>query len=70
MLVFIAFAIIVPLSYLAAQLWLSHFAYHINVGPWMYLKACGLILILTGFTVSFQSLKAAWANPAYNLRNE
>ena len=70
LLVMVAFVVIVPVSYIAAQIWLSNFAYHITLGPWMYLKACGLILLVTGFTVSFQSLKAAWANPTHNLRNE
>ncbi len=70
LLVLIAFLVIIPISYVVAQQWLSNFAYHITLSPWMYGKACTLILLITGFTVSFQSLKAAWANPANSLRNE
>jgi len=65
-----AFAVIIPLSYYAAQQWLSNFAYHITLSPWMYVKACGLILVITIVTVSFQSLKAAWSNPVESLRAE
>lgn len=70
LLVLIAFVVIIPLSYYAAQQWLSNFAYHITLGPWLYAKACGLILLITAFTVSFQSARAVWTNPADSLRNE
>jgi putative ABC transport system permease protein len=69
-LVVVAFIIVIPLSYYTAQQWLSNFAFHIQISPFMYLEACGLVLLITSFTVSFQSLRAAWANPAHTLRNE
>lgn len=69
-LVMIAFVVIIPLSYYMAQQWLNNFAYHITISPWIYMKACGLILLITLFTVSFQSFKAAWSNPADVLKNE
>jgi putative ABC transport system permease protein len=70
LLVMIAFAVVIPLSYYAAQQWLNNFAYHIMISPTIYLEACGLVLFITSFTVSFQSLRAAWTNPANVLRNE
>ncbi len=69
-LVMIAFLVIIPVSYYAAGEWLSNFAYHVTISPWLYLKACGAILLITVLTVSFQSLKAAWTNPAKTLRSE
>jgi putative ABC transport system permease protein len=69
-LVLIAFVVIIPLSYLAAGEWLNNFAYHIEISPWMYLKACGLILVITLLTVSFQSIRAALSNPARALKSE
>jgi putative ABC transport system permease protein len=69
-LVLIAFMIIIPLSYFAAIEWLNNFAYHITISPWMYLKACGLILLITVLTVSFQSIRAALSNPAQVLKSE
>ena len=69
-LVLMAFVVIIPVSYFAAQEWLNNFAYHITISPWIYVKAGGVILLITVFTVSFQSLKAAWTNPVESLRNE
>lgn len=70
LLVAIAFVVIIPVSYYAAQEWLNTFAYHITLSPWMYAEACGLILAITALTVTFQSLRAAGMNPASTLRNE
>lgn len=69
-LVLIAFIVIIPLSYLAAGEWLSNFAYHIEISPWMYVKACGLVLVVTLLTVSFQSIRAALSNPSQVLKSE
>jgi putative ABC transport system permease protein len=69
-LVLIAFILIIPLSYYFAQEWLNNFAYHITISPWMYFKACGLILAITLLTVSFQSIRAALSNPAQVLKSE
>ena len=70
LLIVIAFIIIMPVSYYAANEWLSKFAYRVTVSPWIYAQACILILIITILTVSFQSMKAALTNPAKTLRAE
>ena len=69
-LILIAFVVIIPVSYYAADQWLSAFAYRITISPLIYFKACLLILVITAFTISFQSLKAALINPATMLRTE
>jgi putative ABC transport system permease protein len=69
-LVIVAFIVMIPLSYYAAQQWLNNFAYHISISPWMYIKACGAILAITLITVSFRSVRAALSNPAQVLKNE
>ncbi len=69
-LVLIAFIVIIPLSYYAAEQWLTTFAYRITISPLIYAKACFLIVDITAFTLSFQSIKAALANPVQSLRNE
>ncbi len=69
-LVMIAFVVVIPLSYYATNQWLNNFAYRIDVTAWIYVKACAIVLAITIVTVSFQSLKAAWANPARVLRSE
>lgn len=66
-LIAIAFVIVIPISYYAANQWLSTFAYRISISPLIYAKACLLIVFITLLTVSFQSVKAALANPATTL---
>lgn len=69
-LVAIAFVIAAPLAYYAMNQWLADFAYRIDMQWWMFLlsgfAAAGVALL----TVSFQSVKAALANPVDSLRNE
>jgi len=69
-LVFIAFAIAVPLSYLAVQQWLDGFAYRTEITGYTYLLTGFLVLLVAVITVSFQTIKAALSNPVESLRNE
>lgn len=70
LLILIAFALVIPLTYMAADEWLSSFAYRINVSPWIYAKACLIIMAITVSTVSFHSIKAALTNPTNTLRGD
>lgn len=66
----IAFVIAVPLSWYAMTEWLSGFAYRIDL-HWKYFIWGGLInLFIAFFTISYQSVKAAMANPVDSLRDE
>ena len=72
MLKLVAFAILLaaPLAWWAMDNWLQDFAYRINIHWWIFVLA-GIIAILVAFlTVSFQSVKAAMANPVESLRSE
>ncbi|MBK7936262.1 MAG: ABC transporter permease [Lewinellaceae bacterium] len=69
-LVVIAIVIAVPPAYYLMQKWLSDFVYRIDIQWWMFAGA-GLAAVLIAFlTVSFQSVKAALANPVKSLRSE
>ena len=68
--VFVANAIAWPLAYFAMQRWLQNFAYRTQLGLWIFLGAAGVSLIITLLTVSFQSVKAALADPVNSLRYE
>lgn len=69
-LVLIATIIAFPLSWLAMHNWLQDFAYRINISWWVFAVG-GLIAVLIAlFTVSFQAIKAAIANPVKSLRTE
>jgi putative ABC transport system permease protein len=69
-LVLIALIIAAPVAYLAMSRWLQDFAYRINIGVLTFVLAGGLALVIALFTVSFQSIKAAVANPVEALRYE
>jgi len=59
-----------PLAWLTVNWWLQGFAYRISIQWWIFALA-GLASMLIAFlTVSFQSIKAAVANPVTSLRNE
>lgn len=62
--------LIIPVIVYSAEQWLSRFAYQVQLEPMLFIKAGGLILLITAFTVSFQSIKAASSNPIKNLRND
>jgi putative ABC transport system permease protein len=69
-LVGIAVVLSVPVTWYAMHKWLQDFAYRIDISWWVFALA-GLIAIVVAFvTVSFQSVKAALANPVKSLKNE
>jgi putative ABC transport system permease protein len=69
-LVCIAIVIATPLSLLAMNKWIQSFAYRINIGWWIFVVAGLIALLIALITVSFQSIKAAIANPVKSLRTE
>lgn len=69
-LVVIAILIAVPISWYMMNKWLQDFAYKINIG-WAVFVIAGVIAIMIAvLTISFQSIKAAMANPVKSLRTE
>jgi putative ABC transport system permease protein len=69
-LVLLAIVIASPIAWWAMNRWLQDFAYKIDISWWMF-AAAGLSAILIALlTVSFQSIKAAIANPVKSLRSE
>jgi ABC-type antimicrobial peptide transport system permease subunit len=69
-LVLIAFVISAPSAWYFMSGWLNGFAYRIDLNLWTFAIAIALSLIIALVTVSFQSIKAAIANPVDSLRNE
>ncbi len=69
-LVFIAILIAVPVAWYLMSKWLEDFAYKIDMGYTVFILA-GLIAVgIAVLTISFQSVKAAVANPVRSLRSE
>ena len=69
-LVIISFVIAAPLAWYFMHQWLEDFAYHTNVNVWVFVAAGILALAIALFTVSFQAIRAAIANPVKSLRTE
>ncbi|HXL55367.1 MAG TPA: FtsX-like permease family protein, partial [Chitinophagaceae bacterium] len=69
-LVSISLLIAVPLSWWLMNTWLQSFAYRINISPFVFLITGFFVVLITLFTISFQSIKAAIANPVKSLRTE
>lgn len=69
-LVFIAIVIASPIAYWFMNKWLQNFVYRINIGGWIFIAAGAAAMFIAVVTVSFQSIKAAVANPVKSLRTE
>jgi putative ABC transport system permease protein len=70
LLVMIALFIAVPVSWYAMNKWLLDFAYRTSIQWWLFALAGGGAIVIAFITISFQSIKAAVANPTKSLRNE
>jgi len=69
-LVLIAVLIAFPLAWWAMNKWLEGFAYRIHIDVNLFLIAGFTTILITLLTISFQSIKAAIANPVKSLRTE
>ena len=69
-LVVIANFIALPVGWWAMKNWLQDFAYRIQLGTGIFVLAGFSAVLIAWFTVSFQAVKSARANPVKALRNE
>ena len=69
-LVVVALVIASPLAYYFMEKWLQDFAYHIDIEWWVFVLAGFVAIAVAFFTVGFESMKAALANPVKSLRSE
>ena len=70
LLLFIAFFIAVPVAWLTIKNWLQGYAFRIDLHWSYFLLPFMAIIAIAVLTVSFQSIKAALANPVKSLRTE
>jgi len=68
--VLIATIIAVPIGYYCMHKWLQNFAYQIAINYTVFLLAGAVAMLIAFITISFQSIKAALANPVKSLRSE
>src|SRR6476659_6903394 len=69
-LIMIAAVIAFPVAWFAMNKWLQDFAYKIDMSWWMFALAALVALVIALVTISFQAIKAAFANPVKSLRTE
>jgi len=69
-LVLISIVIASPIAWWLMNSWLKDFAYRINIEWWVFVVAGLMALLIALITVSFQSIRAAVANPVKSLRTE
>jgi len=69
-LIIVAFALAIPIAWLLMNRWLNNFAFRIDIEWWVFALVGIAAISIALLTVSFQSIKAALANPIQSLRNE
>jgi len=69
-LVFISLIISIPLAWMATNKWLQNYPYRITLSWWLFASGGILVILIALITISFQSIKAAIANPVKSLRTE
>jgi putative ABC transport system permease protein len=69
-LVLIAALIAFPIAWWGMYKWLQGFEYKISMGWWVFVIAALTATLIALFTISYQAIKAAIANPVKSLRSE
>jgi putative ABC transport system permease protein len=59
-----------PLGFFVMSRWMNNFSYHASIGLGVFIAAGTVALVIALLTVSYQTFRAATANPADRLRNE
>ncbi len=69
-LVTIGFLIGAPLAFFLIQQWLNSFAYSTSPGALIFVGSGVAIIVISLFTIGYQAIKAALANPVESLKSE
>ena len=69
-LVVLAVVIAMPIAWWTLNHWLENYPYRINVSWWIFALTLFMVVTIALLTISFQSVRAAIANPVKSLRTE
>jgi ABC-type antimicrobial peptide transport system permease subunit len=69
-LVIVSLCIAMPVAFYFMNEWLHKYDYHTGISWWIFAASGAGALLITLCTVSYQSIKAALANPVNSLRSE
>ncbi len=70
LLIVLGFIIAVPVSYYFINQWLDNFVYRTSIDFFTYAISLVIVLVIVSLTISYQSIRAAQANPVNSLRTE
>lgn len=69
-LIIVSFVVAFPVAWWVMNNWLQNYQYRIEINWWIFLISALLTVLIALITISFQSVKAAIANPVKSLRTE
>ncbi len=69
-LILLSAVISIPLAWYLLDKWLADFAYRIEIGPSVFVQSALIVLIIAMLTIGVRIVRAAFKNPADNLRTE
>ena len=69
-LVAVSLVVAFPVAWWVMNEWLDNFAYRIHISAWVFVLAGTCALLIAMVSVSFQTIKAAMANPVKSMRTE
>ena len=69
-LVLLAFALSAPLAFYAMNKWLQDFAFRIELKPLTFILMALITLLIALLTISFHTIKVAYANPVDSIKHE
>jgi len=70
LLIIFAFVLVTPVAWWAMNKWMQNFADRTTISWWIFALSGGAMLVAAIVTSSFQTVKAAIANPVKSLRSE
>ncbi len=70
LLIVLGFVIAVPVSYYFINQWLDNFVYRTSIDFMTYAVSLLIVATIVSLTISYQSIRAAQANPVNSLRTE
>ena len=69
-LVLVASLVALPVAYWVMNGWLADYAFRISIAWWLLAAPVLVVVLIALFTISFQTVRAARADPAESLRSE
>ncbi len=66
----LAYLVALPLGWFFARRWLQDYAYQAGLSWWLFVIAAAVAVLIALLAVSYQALRAAYANPVRALRYE